>query len=401
MMTRSAPTAPVYICLDAGFQETKLDKEPEWPDVKRFQPPKPPRPSKEALDQAVAILLERQEAADPVRPRLAQGRVLAAAHPSRRAARRLRVHRPQAGRDVPERPSAPLHRAVQRDRQGSARADVRGRRHPRARLDGSRRRAASGQERRHGHGEDHRLLARPEPAYRRQHGVPGAAAGRRVRGDDRRRDGRRAQRGARRRPKDPWKAKLPAKKQAGERRAHHGGDRPDAARPVQRSGERDVLHARPRLADRHLAVPERHVLSRQGRRRRPRFGPRHLGRLRARAASQVPGSLRDLDAGRRRLLHGRDRDLERGEAPHSAARHRQQQPLLLQRRAASGPRRAGPRPRAEEPLDRPAHGRSGAEHRQARRSAGRGRHRAGHHARQMPRRRSPRASTCSRRAASA
>jgi thiamine pyrophosphate-dependent acetolactate synthase large subunit-like protein len=55
-LTRSAPTAPVYICLDAGFQETRLDKEPEWPDVKRFAPPKPPRPSKDALEEVVALL---------------------------------------------------------------------------------------------------------------------------------------------------------------------------------------------------------------------------------------------------------------------------------------------------------------------------------------------------------
>src|SRR6195256_3602087 len=55
-LTRSAPTAPVYICLDAGLQETRLDKEPEWPDVKRFAPPKPPRPSKDALDEAVSLL---------------------------------------------------------------------------------------------------------------------------------------------------------------------------------------------------------------------------------------------------------------------------------------------------------------------------------------------------------
>jgi thiamine pyrophosphate-dependent acetolactate synthase large subunit-like protein len=56
LLTRSAPTAPVYICLDAGFQEQRLDKEPEWPDVKRFMPPKPPRPSQEAADEAVAML---------------------------------------------------------------------------------------------------------------------------------------------------------------------------------------------------------------------------------------------------------------------------------------------------------------------------------------------------------
>src|SRR5436305_12572770 len=33
LLTRSAPTAPVYIVPDAGFQEQRLDKEPEWPDV--------------------------------------------------------------------------------------------------------------------------------------------------------------------------------------------------------------------------------------------------------------------------------------------------------------------------------------------------------------------------------
>jgi thiamine pyrophosphate-dependent acetolactate synthase large subunit-like protein len=56
LLTRAAPTAPVYICLDAGFQETRLDKEPEWPDVKRFAPPKPSRPSRESLEEAVALL---------------------------------------------------------------------------------------------------------------------------------------------------------------------------------------------------------------------------------------------------------------------------------------------------------------------------------------------------------
>ena len=61
MLTRAAPTAPVYICLDAGFQESKLDKEPEWPDVKRFMPPKPPRPAKEALDEAIKIISGAQK----------------------------------------------------------------------------------------------------------------------------------------------------------------------------------------------------------------------------------------------------------------------------------------------------------------------------------------------------
>src|SRR5882724_10440384 len=61
LLTRSAPTAPIYICLDAGLQESRLDKEPEWPDVKRFQPPAPPRPAKNAMDEALAILSKAQK----------------------------------------------------------------------------------------------------------------------------------------------------------------------------------------------------------------------------------------------------------------------------------------------------------------------------------------------------
>jgi thiamine pyrophosphate-dependent acetolactate synthase large subunit-like protein len=56
MLTRQAPTAPVYICLDAGFQESRIDKEPDWPDMTRFMPPDPPRPPKSAVAQAVKLL---------------------------------------------------------------------------------------------------------------------------------------------------------------------------------------------------------------------------------------------------------------------------------------------------------------------------------------------------------
>ena len=87
----------------------------------------------------------RKKAGDHVRPRLAQGGILAAADKTRGAARRRRRHRPQAGRDVPLRSPGALLSAVQRARQGRARTDVRGRRHPRARLDGPRRSAAAGQ----------------------------------------------------------------------------------------------------------------------------------------------------------------------------------------------------------------------------------------------------------------
>jgi len=54
--TRTSPTAPVYICLDAGLQEQRLDKEPEWPDIARFMPAEPSRPAKGAVEKAAALL---------------------------------------------------------------------------------------------------------------------------------------------------------------------------------------------------------------------------------------------------------------------------------------------------------------------------------------------------------
>src|SRR4051812_24392837 len=56
LLTRSHPTAPVYVCLDAGLQEEKLAREPEWPELSRFQPPAPPRPAEDAIDKAVTLL---------------------------------------------------------------------------------------------------------------------------------------------------------------------------------------------------------------------------------------------------------------------------------------------------------------------------------------------------------
>jgi thiamine pyrophosphate-dependent acetolactate synthase large subunit-like protein len=56
ILTRTAPTAPVYVCLDAGLQEGKLETEPEWPDLSRFTPPAPVRPSKAAIEEAATLL---------------------------------------------------------------------------------------------------------------------------------------------------------------------------------------------------------------------------------------------------------------------------------------------------------------------------------------------------------
>jgi thiamine pyrophosphate-dependent acetolactate synthase large subunit-like protein len=58
LLTRSHPTGPVYICLDAGLQETKLEREPVWPDLTRMQPPRPPRPAKSDLESAARLLAE-------------------------------------------------------------------------------------------------------------------------------------------------------------------------------------------------------------------------------------------------------------------------------------------------------------------------------------------------------
>jgi len=56
LITRTAPTAPVYVCLDAGLQEEKLEKDIAWPDLSRLKPPAPPRPAKSAVDEAALLL---------------------------------------------------------------------------------------------------------------------------------------------------------------------------------------------------------------------------------------------------------------------------------------------------------------------------------------------------------
>ena len=58
IMTRSAPTAPVYVVLDAGLQEMKLDNQttPEMPDLSRFTPPTSPAPGMQSVDDVIAIL---------------------------------------------------------------------------------------------------------------------------------------------------------------------------------------------------------------------------------------------------------------------------------------------------------------------------------------------------------
>jgi thiamine pyrophosphate-dependent acetolactate synthase large subunit-like protein len=61
MLTRTAPTAPVYVCLDAGLQESRLTKPPEWPDLERFAPPAPARPAQADVRKAAALLSKSKQ----------------------------------------------------------------------------------------------------------------------------------------------------------------------------------------------------------------------------------------------------------------------------------------------------------------------------------------------------
>ncbi|MHA1107674.1 MAG: thiamine pyrophosphate-binding protein [Alphaproteobacteria bacterium] len=57
-ITRSEPTGPVYVCLDAGMQEDALPEGVEMPDVSRFAPSDPPCPSAKAIADAADLLIK-------------------------------------------------------------------------------------------------------------------------------------------------------------------------------------------------------------------------------------------------------------------------------------------------------------------------------------------------------
>jgi thiamine pyrophosphate-dependent acetolactate synthase large subunit-like protein len=59
-ITRSYPSAPTYVCLDAGLQESRLPAPVELPDLALYQPPEPPAPSPEALRRALGLLAGAQ-----------------------------------------------------------------------------------------------------------------------------------------------------------------------------------------------------------------------------------------------------------------------------------------------------------------------------------------------------
>jgi thiamine pyrophosphate-dependent acetolactate synthase large subunit-like protein len=68
LLTRTEPTAPVYICLDAGLQESSLGEEPEWPDLSRIEAPSPSHAARADIERAAKMLAESK------RPLILMGR---------------------------------------------------------------------------------------------------------------------------------------------------------------------------------------------------------------------------------------------------------------------------------------------------------------------------------------
>jgi thiamine pyrophosphate-dependent acetolactate synthase large subunit-like protein len=63
LITRSYPSAPVYVCLDTAVQEAPLEGEVRFPDLARHAPPKPPGASAEQIE---ALLAECASATKPL-----------------------------------------------------------------------------------------------------------------------------------------------------------------------------------------------------------------------------------------------------------------------------------------------------------------------------------------------
>ena len=56
MLATTAPQGPVYVCLDAGLQEAKLERAPAPPEVARFRAPAPASPAPELVAEAARRL---------------------------------------------------------------------------------------------------------------------------------------------------------------------------------------------------------------------------------------------------------------------------------------------------------------------------------------------------------
>jgi len=55
------PQGPVYVCLDVGLQESKLETPINFPDIERYQPGAPPAPAADAVEQAAQMLVNAKK----------------------------------------------------------------------------------------------------------------------------------------------------------------------------------------------------------------------------------------------------------------------------------------------------------------------------------------------------
>ena len=62
-IAQTAPRGPVYVNLDVGIQEERLEALPPLPDVSRYAPPESARPAREMIEQAARLL---SQAKNPV-----------------------------------------------------------------------------------------------------------------------------------------------------------------------------------------------------------------------------------------------------------------------------------------------------------------------------------------------
>src|SRR5262249_35734728 len=59
-MATTAPAGPVYVCLDAGLQESRIGALPQLPPASRFRAPAPAAPDPTALTEAAELLSNAQ-----------------------------------------------------------------------------------------------------------------------------------------------------------------------------------------------------------------------------------------------------------------------------------------------------------------------------------------------------
>ena len=113
IMAKTPPRGPVYICLDAGLQETRLQGDVTIPDAARFDVPETPHASAEAVARAADALVAAE------RPVMMIGRVSRSQEDWDRRVRlaemlgRPRGHRPQDLGVLPDRPSVACRPAVE------------------------------------------------------------------------------------------------------------------------------------------------------------------------------------------------------------------------------------------------------------------------------------------------